>query len=177
MVTRVMRTTDTLALLSKHKQLIIVVIGIAALASYMIPFGSLFAIADASYGDWKKVTSHDKKDKFKPVKDDKKDKFKPVKHDFKKDFFKKFFSKFIAKDSFNTIKTNVNSEPFNIVSASNVVSGAGAVNLGSNIITVQNNVQVCVAAFHASNVCVQDNSVSNSISTTIGDYNQFGGSV
>ena len=168
MVTRLMRTTETLALLSKHKQLIIVVIGIAALASYMIPFGSLFAIADASYGDWKKVRF----DKF-----DKKDKFKPVKHDFKKDFFKKFFSKFIAKDSFNTIKTNVNSEPTNIISASTATSGAGAVNLGSNIITVQNNVQVCVAAFHASNVCVQDNSVSNSISTTIGDYNQFGGSV
>ena len=49
-----MRNENALALISKHKQLIIVTIGIAAIASYMIPFGNLFAMADASYGHYKK---------------------------------------------------------------------------------------------------------------------------
>jgi hypothetical protein len=77
-----MRINNALAPISQHKHLIIVVIGIAAIASYMIPFGNLFAIADASHDYWKK-----KKIDFK---DQKKKKF-----DFK---FAKFYQKFFFKN-------------------------------------------------------------------------------
>src|SRR5918994_319853 len=77
-----MRINNALAPISQHKHLIIVVIGIAAIASYMIPFGNLFAIADASHVYWKK-----KKIDFK---DQKKKKF-----DFK---FAKFYQKLFFKN-------------------------------------------------------------------------------
>jgi hypothetical protein len=71
---------NALAQISKHKHLIIVVIGVAAIASYMIPFANLFAVADATSGGW-----WDWKQKHKKV--DFKKKF-----DFKfADFFKKLF--------------------------------------------------------------------------------------
>ena len=78
-VYRIMRTDNALALISKHKQLIIVVIGIAAIASYMIPFANLFAVADASSDAWKKTKKVDLKKK---------------KFDFK---FAKFFQKLFFK--------------------------------------------------------------------------------
>lgn len=71
-----MRTDNALALISKHKQFIIVVIGVAAIASYMIPFGNLLAVADAWSDNHKKVD------------------FKKKKHDFK---FAKFFQKLFFK--------------------------------------------------------------------------------
>ena len=71
-----MRTDNALALISKHKQLIIVVIGVAAIASYMIPFANLFAVADAWSDNHKKVD------------------FKKKKFDFK---FAKFFQKLFFK--------------------------------------------------------------------------------
>ena len=77
-----MRINNALAPISQHKHLIIVVIGIAAIASYMIPFANLFAIADASHDYWKK-----KKIDFK---DQKKKKF-----DFK---FAKFYQKLFFKN-------------------------------------------------------------------------------
>jgi hypothetical protein len=77
-----MRIDNALATISQHKHLIIVVIGIAAIASYMIPFANLFAIADAS-GDYYKKKKID-------FKDQKKKKF-----DFK---FAKFFQKFFFKN-------------------------------------------------------------------------------
>jgi hypothetical protein len=73
-----MRIDNALAPISKHKNLIIVVIGIAAIASYMIPFANLFAIADASHDYWKKSKYDQKKKKF----------------DFK---FAKFFQKILIK--------------------------------------------------------------------------------
>ena len=77
-----MRIENALAPISQHKNLIIVVIGIAAIASYMIPFSNLFAIADASNDYWKK-----KKVDFKDQ--------KKKKYDFK---FAKFFQKFLIKN-------------------------------------------------------------------------------
>jgi hypothetical protein len=74
-----MRTDNALALISKHKQLIIVVIGVAAIASYMIPFANLFAVADASSDAWKQTKKVD---------------FKKKKFDFK---FAKFFQKLFFK--------------------------------------------------------------------------------
>jgi hypothetical protein len=85
-----MRINNALAPISQHKHLIIVVIGIAAIASYMIPFANLFAIADASHDYWKK-----KKIDFK---DQKKKKF-----DFK-------FAKFYQKLFFKNFKIVDNSE-------------------------------------------------------------------
>jgi hypothetical protein len=75
-----MRIDNALAQISKHKQLIIVVIGVAAIASYMIPFANLFAVADATSSGWWN--------------------FKHKKVDMKKDFKKKFdfkFAKFFQK--------------------------------------------------------------------------------
>jgi hypothetical protein len=75
-----MRINNALAPITQHKHLIIVVIGIAAIASYMIPFANLFAIADASHDYWKKTTYKDQKKK---------------KFDFK---FAKFYQKFFFKN-------------------------------------------------------------------------------
>jgi hypothetical protein len=84
----IMRTDNALALISKHKQLIIVVIGVAAIASYMVPFANLFAVADAWSDNHKKVD------------------FKKKKFDFK---FAKFFKKiFKFKDSTTTITNSFN---------------------------------------------------------------------
>jgi hypothetical protein len=76
-----MRIDNALAPIAQHKHLIIVVIGIAAIASYMIPFANLFAIADASSDYWKKKID---------FKDQKKKKF-----EFK---FAKFFQKLFFKN-------------------------------------------------------------------------------
>jgi hypothetical protein len=169
-----MRSQNALAILSKHKQLIIVAIGVVAIASYMIPFSNMFAIADAWGGDWK----HMKKD-MKQVSH--KDWFSKI---FKDKFLKKFFK---ISDSFNTIKTSVDVDQKNIVkggdinnvaytgggSGSLIGGGATAVNFGSTYTIVQNNVNVC-AGFQ-----VQCNQGGNtvSISTNIGpiQYTQFGG--
>jgi hypothetical protein len=80
-----MRIDNALAQISKHKQLIIVVIGVAAIASYMIPFANLFAVADATSSGW-----WDWKHKKVDMKDQVKKKF-----DFK---FAKFFQKIFIKN-------------------------------------------------------------------------------
>ena len=172
-----MRSQNALALLSKHKQLIIVAIGAVAIASYMIPFANMFAIADASYGDWKNV----KKDMKKVVH---KDWFSKI---FKDRFLKKF-DIFKISDSFNTfgvgklsvdIDNKVRGGDINNVAYSGgdgaLIGGAAtAVNFGSTYTIVQNNVNVC-AGFQ-----VQCNQGGNtvSISTTQNvQYSAFGGSV
>ena len=163
-----MRIQETLALLSKHKQLIIVAIGVAALVSYMVPLGNLLAVADAWSGD------HVKKTKFK--KDH--EKFKFVKF-----IFKKFFK---ISDSFNTFGVGkIDIDQINKVrggdinniaySGGGLISGgATAVNLGSTYTIVQNNVNVC-AGFQVS--CIQGgNTVSISTTQNL-QYNAFGGSL
>src|SRR5687767_13894428 len=107
-----MRIDNALAPLSKHKSLIIVVIGIAAIASYMIPFANLFAIADASSDYWFKKSKYDqKKSKF----------------DFK---FAKFFQKVLIKKlQFidNTERTTNTFKNFGVdVFFSNINTGATA---------------------------------------------------
>lgn len=166
-----MRSNNALALLSKHRQLIIVTIGVAALASYMIPFGNLFAVADASYGDWKKVKS---KGKFS-------DWFSKIFHD---KLVKKFDSKiFKISDSFNTfgvgklsIDNKVRGGDINNIAYSGgglIGGGATAVNFGSTYTIVNNNVQVCVLVTTCAN-----GGITNTISTTTNvQYSAFGGSV
>jgi hypothetical protein len=168
-----MRNSQTLALLSKHKQLIILAIGVAAMVSYIVPFGNLFAVADAS-SDWFKKTTSTKphNDKFKFVK------------------FKHLFSKFFPiKDSFNTFgvgKLNVDVDQRNKVIGGDIKNialaggggltggGATAVNFGSTYTIVQNNVNVC-AGFQVS--CTQGgNTVSISTVQNL-QYNAFGGSI
>jgi hypothetical protein len=176
MAIRLMRSQNALALLSKHKQLIIVAIGVVAIASYMIPFASMFAIADASYGDWKKVKSDMKKVSHK-------DWFSKI---FKDHFLKKFgFTK--ISDSFNTFKiANVDidnkvkgGDINNIAYTGNdgtitpalISGGATAVNFGSTYTIVNNNVQVCVLVTTCAN-----SGITTSISTTNNvQYSQFGG--
>ena len=80
-----MRMNNALAQISKHKHLIIVVIGVAAIASYMIPFANLFSVADATSSGW-----WNWKQKKVDVKNDHKKKF-----DFK---FAKFFQKLFIKN-------------------------------------------------------------------------------
>jgi hypothetical protein len=171
-----MRSQNALALLSKHKQLIIVAIGVAAIASYMIPFSNMFAIADAWGGDWKKV-KHDMK------KVSHKDWFSKI---FKDRFLKKF-GIFKISDSFNTIKTSVDVDQKNIVRGGDInnvaysggdgalIGGAAtAVNFGSTYTIVQNNVNVC-AGFQVQ--CNQGgNTVAISAPITV-QYSAFGGSL
>jgi hypothetical protein len=177
MAIRLMRSQNALAILSKHKQLIIVAIGVVAIASYMIPFSNMFAIADASYGDWKKVKKVSHKDWFSKI--------------FKDNFLKKF-GFFKITDSFNTFgvgKLSVDVDQNNKVKGGDINNiaytggasdgtsalisgGATAVNFGSTYTIVQNNVNVC-AGFQ-----VQCNQGGNtvSISTTNNvQYSQFGG--
>lgn len=164
-----MRNQDALALLSKHKHLIIVAIGVAALVSYMIPLGNLFTFADATGSHWfKKTKSHDSKfDKFK------------------KDFFAKLF-KVKVSDSFNTFKVNVDID--NKVKGGDIKNiaytggdgggalisgGATAINFGSTYTIVNNNVQVCVLVTTCAN-----SGITTAISTTNNfqaQYSQFGG--
>jgi hypothetical protein len=173
-----MRSQNALALLSKHKQLIIVTIGVAAIASYMIPFANLFAVAEASYGDWKKIKKKSHGDSW----------FKSI---FKDNFLKKFGFFKIGKisDSFNTIfgvgdldvdQNNkvIGGDINNIAytggegSGSLIGGGATAVNFGSTYTIVQNNVNVC-AGFQ-----VQCNQGGNTVSITTTQnvqYSQFGG--
>jgi hypothetical protein len=165
-----MRSPQTLALLSKHKQLVILAIGVAALVSYMIPFGNLFAVADAS-SDWFKKTKTPKHDKFKFIKDK---------------IFKKLFK---ISDSFNTFgvgKLSVDVDQTNKVKGGDINNiaysgglvggGASAVNLGSTYTIVQNNVNVC-AGFQVT--CNQGgNTVSISTTQNIQNtYSAFGGSL
>jgi hypothetical protein len=162
-----MRSQETLALLSKHKQLIIVAIGVAALVSYMIPFGNLFAIADATGDHFKKTTFKKNHEKFK----------------FVKFIFKKFFK---ISDSFNTFGigklsvdqiNKVRGGDINNIAFSDpslIGGGATAVNFGSTYTIVQNNVNVC-AGFQVS--CIQGgNTVSISTTQNV-QYSAFGGSV
>jgi hypothetical protein len=170
-----MRSNNALALLSKHRQLIIVTIGVAAIASYMIPVGNLFAVADASYGDWKKVKS---KGKFS-------DWFSKIFHD---KLFKKFDSKiFKISDSFNTfgigklsIDNKVRGGDINNIAYTGGASdgtsplingGATAVNFGSTYTIVQNNIHVCVLVTTCANA---GNTVSISTTNNV-QYSQFGG--
>jgi hypothetical protein len=164
-----MRSQDTLALLSKHRQLIIVAIGVAALVSYMVPLGNLFAVADAS-GDWFKKTKDKTPDK----------KFTKLK-------FKHLFGKiFKISDSFNKIfgvgeleiNNKVRGGDINNIAYTGAdgglnLGGATAVNFGSTYTIVQNNVQVCVLVTTCANA---GNTVS--ISTSISNqYSNFGGSI
>ena len=181
---RLMRSQNALALLSKHKQLIIVAIGVAAIASYMIPFANMFAIADASYGDWKKVKNDMRKVKSHS------DWFSKI---FKDNFLKKF-GFFKISDSFNTFgvgKLSVDVDQNNKVKGGDINNvaytggrtgiidtlplisgGATAVNFGSTYTIVQNNVNVC-AGFQIS--CNQGgNTVSISTTNNV-QYSQFGG--
>jgi hypothetical protein len=172
-----MRSQNALALLSKHKQLVIVAIGVVAIASYMIPFANLFAVAEASYGDWKAMKKKSYGDSW----------FKSI---FKDNFMKKFGFFKIGKisDSFNTIfgvgEIDVNQinkvkggDINNIAytggtGGSLVGGGATAVNFGSTYTIVQNNVNVC-AGFQ-----VQCNQGGNTVSITTTQnvqYSQFGG--
>jgi hypothetical protein len=171
-----MRSQNALALLSKHKQLIIVAIGVVAIASYMIPFANMFAIADASYGDWKKVKKDMKKVSHK-------DWFSKI---FKDNFLKKFgFTK--ISDSFNTIgvgelsidiDNKVRGGDINNIAYTGgdgggalISGGATAVNFGSTYTIVNNNVQVCVLVTTCAN-----SGITNTISTTTNvQYSQFGG--
>jgi hypothetical protein len=171
-----MRSQNALALLSKHKQLIIVAIGVVAIASYMIPFANLFAIADASYGDWKAV----KKD-IRKVKTNGDSWFSKI---FKDNFLKKF-SFFKISDSFNTIggvsidiDNKVRGGDINNIAYTGgdgggalISGGATAVNFGSTYTIVNNNVQVCVQVTTCAN-----SGITNTISTTTNvQYSQFGG--
>jgi hypothetical protein len=182
-----MRTDNALALISKHKQLIIVVIGVAAIASYMIPFANLFAVADASSDAWKQT----KKVDFKKKKFD----FKFAKF-FQKLFFKKLqiidnserttniFKNFGVRQSFtgpiNTIDVYSGLPGGTTNGAATTPVGSSiALNQGSNYFFVF--VQNCPAAAGsgsgststASTSCTQ--TITNNIQTN--NYATFGGSV
>jgi hypothetical protein len=181
-----MRIDNALAPISQHKHLIIVIIGVAAIASYMIPFANLFAMADATGGHWNSW----KKSKWD---------WKQKKHDFK---FAKFFQKFFVKElniidnserTTNTISNfgNIN-QFFKNINAIDVYAGGAptngatttpvgsiALNQGSNFFFVL--VQSCPSAAQSgssststsSTTCTQ-NPVFN-IQTN--SYASFGGSV
>jgi hypothetical protein len=178
-----MRIDNALAQISKHKHLIIVVIGIAAIASYMIPFSNLFVVADAwsSHDFWKKSKKVDMKKK---------------KFDFK---FAKFFQKFFFKNLFidksitttNTIKQGGIDifNAFNNIGAFTYGTGGGtttpvgglALNQGATFLIVQ--IQNCPSAAAsgtgdalAISKCTQTATMSN-IQNTPSSYVLFGGSV
>ena len=110
-----MRIDNALAQISKHKQLIIVVIGVAAIASYMIPFANLFAVADATSSGWWNF-KHKKVD----IKDSVKKKF-----DFK---FAKFFQKLFIKNLFidNSERTTNIFKNFGVSQTFGDITGAAA---------------------------------------------------
>lgn len=177
-----MRIDNALAQISKHKQLIIVVIGVAAIASYMIPFANLFAVADATSGGW--WNWKQKKVDFKH--DDKKKKF-----DFKfAKFFQKFFIKnlFIDKSVRNTITQNgidIFGSFNNVGTITNTAATGGlALNQGSTYFIIQ--IQNCQSAASSGHNSFSDTVSSNSCSQTATQniqnnnpsaYVQFGGRV
>jgi hypothetical protein len=170
-----MRIDNALAPISKHKNLIIVVIGIAAIASYMIPFANLFAIADASGDYWKKSKYDWKKKKF----------------DFK---FAKFFQKVLIKklqfidNSERTTNTFSNfgvDQFFKNINAIDVFAGGSssggslAINQGSNFFLVV--VQNCPSAAGSGSGSTSTSSTSCTQTVTqniqANPYLFFGGSV
>jgi hypothetical protein len=156
-----MRTDNALALISKHKQLIIVVIGVAAIASYMIPFANLFAVADA-WSDHKKVDFKKKKFDFKFIK-----------------FFKKIF-KFQDRsttitNSFNNFGVkqffkNINSIDVYAGGTTTPTGGSIAINQGSNYFFVF--VNNCPGGTTGGS-CTQ----TNTVTIQNNPYLVFGGSV
>ena len=181
-----MRIDNALAQISKHKHLIIVVIGVAAIASYMIPFANLFSVADATSGSW-----WDWKQKQK-------------KHDFKKKFdfkFAKFFQKLFIKNliidkserttntfsnfgnvdqlfkNINAIDVYAGGVPTNGGTATPV--GSIALNQGSNYFFVL--VQTCPAAAGSgsgSTSTVDHQCIQNPVfNIQTNNYATFGGSV
>jgi hypothetical protein len=181
-----MRIDNALAQIAKHKHLIIVVIGVAAIASYMIPFANLFAIADASYGDWKKS-----KWDWKVAEKKKKFDFKFAK------FFQKFFIKnLIIDNSERTTNTFSNfgnvDQFFKNINAIDVYAGGApsngltttpvgsiALNQGSNYFFVL--VQTCPAAAGSgsgSTSTVDHQCIQNPVfNIQTNNYASFGGSV
>jgi hypothetical protein len=176
-----MRTDNALALISKHKQLIIVAIGVAAIASYMIPFANLFAVADAWSDNHKKVDFKKKKFDFK----------------FAKFFQKLFFKKLqIIDNSERNPTTNIfkiqDIGTFKNINSIDVFAGGVpggtttpvgsiALNQGSNFfLVVQQN---CIAAAGsgsggtstATNTCTFNPTITATQTTT--SYANFGGSV
>jgi hypothetical protein len=184
-----MRIDNALAQISKHKHLIIVVIGVTAIASYMIPFANLFSVADATSGGWWEWKQKQKKVDFK--KDFKK------KFDFKfAKFFQKLFFKNLFIDNSETttnifknfgVKQNFNFQDINTATAytggltTTPTSGSAvALNAGTTFIFV-NNVLNCPSAAGSgsdsvsisSTKCVQN----NNIQIQSNPYVTFGGSV
>jgi hypothetical protein len=165
-----MRIDNALAQVSRHKHLIIVVIGVAAIASYMIPFANLFAIADASGDYWKKSKVDFKKKKFE---------FKFAK------FFQKLFIKnliFNSERTTNTFKNFGVDQLFNNINAGATTgsgSGSLAINQGSNffLIVVQN----CPSAAGSGSGSTSTSSTSCTQTVTqnvqANPYLFFGGSV
>ena len=175
-----MRIDNALAPISKHKNLIIVVIGIAAIASYMIPFANLFAIADASHDYWKKSKYDQKKKKF----------------DFK---FAKFFQKILIKKlqfidnserTTNTFNQGVDLFFSNIFAGVGLPSGGTttggtttpaslAINQGSNFFLVF--VNNCPSAAGSGSGSTSSSSAScsqiNNVQVQANPYLFFGGSV
>jgi hypothetical protein len=183
-----MRIDNALAQVSKHKHMIIVIIGVAAIASYMIPFANLFAVADASHDFWKK-----KKIDFK---DQKKKKF-----DFKfADFFKKLFFKSLFIDNSQTttntfknfgVKQDFDFQDINTAtvlypggSTTTPTSGSAvALNAGTTFIFV-NNVLNCPSAAGSGSNSQDSDTISttsctqtNNIQIQSNPYVTFGGSV
>ena len=176
-----MRINNALAPISQHKHLIIVVIGIAAIASYMIPFANLFAIADAS-GDYYKKKKIDFKDQKKKKFDFKFAKF------FQKFFFKNFqiidnserttntFSNF-GVDIFDSFK-NINAIT-TTAGGTTTPGGSLAINQGSNFFLVV--VQNCPSAAGSGSGSTSTSSTSCTQTVTqniqANPYLFFGGSV
>jgi hypothetical protein len=187
-----MRIDNALAQISKHRHLIIVVIGVAAIASYMIPFANLFSVADATssgWWDWKQ----------KQKKADMKKKF-----DFKfADFFKKLFIKnlfidkserttnifenlgvtqFFSFDNINTASTGGGTPSGTIFPSGTITSPSGslALNAGTTFIFFQN-IQNCPAAAGSGSgsesVAVTSCTQTNNIQIQSNPYVTFGGSV
>jgi hypothetical protein len=184
-----MRINNALAPISQHKHLIIVVIGIAAIASYMIPFANLFAIADASHDYWKK-----KKIDFKDQKKKKFD-FKFAKF-YQKLFFKNFkfidnserttntFSNFGNVDQFfkniNSIDVYAGGVPAGTTTGGTTTPvGSIALNQGSNFFFVL--VQNCPSAAGSGSGSISESSTSCTqnpvFNIQTNSYASFGGSV
>jgi hypothetical protein len=183
-----MRIDNALAQISKHKHLIIVVIGVAAIASYMIPFANLFAVADATSGIW-----WDWKQKQKKVEMKKKFDFKFA------DFFKKLFIKKLVIDNSETttnifknfgVKQAFNFQDINTASAytggltTTPTSGSAvALNAGTTFIFL-NFVNNCPSAAGSGSNSQDSDTVStasctqtNNIQIQSNPYVTFGGSV
>jgi hypothetical protein len=168
-----MRIDNALAQVSKHKNLILVVIGIAAIASYMIPFANLFAVADASGEIWKKS-----KWEWKVAEKKKKFDFKFA-HFFKKLAFKNLaidnsetttniFKNFGVKQFFNFGDINTATAYTGGLTTTTPTSGSAvALNAGTTFFFV-NNVLNCPSAAGSGS-----NSLSDTVSSTSCSNNQF----